>query len=157
MEAPPPSIQNIVTQTHQHIKDFQVSVSPQENLRDVQENHLVQEERYFRLLGLLGGVEVWHNTTQPVLVTHARGDSHALAVNFVRAAARLPYTVLLYNLGLKPYSLTVVSNYCNSSKCAIIDFDLEVFPSHVSDESIHAFRPLIIQGLPFGTSLHNFV
>ncbi|CAG9783447.1 unnamed protein product [Diatraea saccharalis] len=136
---PPPSIQNIVTQTHQHIKDFQ------ENLRDVEENHLVQEERYFRLLGLDGHLEPWHNTTQPVLVTHARGDEHALAVTFVRAAARLPYTVLLYNLGLKPYSLAMVSNYCNSSKCAIIDFDLEAFPSHVSDESIHAFRPLIIQ------------
>ncbi|XP_052752700.1 uncharacterized protein LOC113522215 isoform X2 [Galleria mellonella] len=136
---PPQSIQSIVTQTHQHIKDFQ------ENLRDVEENNLVQEERYFRLLGLDGHVELWHNTTLPVLVTYARGDSHAMAVSFVRAAARLPYTVLLYNLGLKPYSLSVVSNYCNSSKCAIIDFDLEAFPSHVSDESIHAFRPLIIQ------------
>ncbi|KAM3961767.1 uncharacterized protein ACR2FA_004086 [Aphomia sociella] len=142
---PPQSIQSIVTQTHQHIKDFQVSISPQENLRDVEENHLVQEETYFRLLGLDGHTELWHNTTVPVLVTYARGDSHAMAVSFVRAAARLPYTVLLYNLGLKPYSLSVVSNYCNSSKCAIIDFDLEVFPSHISDESIHAFRPLIIQ------------
>ncbi|XP_059061265.1 uncharacterized protein LOC131854149 [Achroia grisella] len=142
---PPQSIQSIVTQTHQQIKDFQVSVSPQENLRDVEESQLVQEERYFRVLGLDGHVEVWHNTTLPVLVTYARGDSHAMAVSFVRAAARLPYTVLLYNLGLKPYSLSMVSNYCNSSKCAIIDFDLEAFPSHVSDESIHAFRPLIIQ------------
>ncbi|XP_060810907.1 uncharacterized protein LOC106139140 isoform X2 [Amyelois transitella] len=136
---PPQSIQTIVIQTHQHIKDFQ------ENLRDVEENHLVQEKRYFKLLGLDGQVEQWHNTTLPVLVTYARGDDHALAVSFVRAAQQLPFTVLLYNLGLKPYSLSVVSNYCNSSKCAIIDFDLEAFPSHVSDESIHAFRPLIIQ------------
>lgn len=141
---PPQSIQNIVTQTHQHIKDFQASLS-QEQLRDVEEKHLVEEERYGRLLGLGAHAQPWHNTTLPVLVTHARGDAHALAVSFVRAAATLPYTVLLYNLGLKPYSLSVVSNYCNSSKCAIIDFDLEAFPSHVADESIHAFRPLIIQ------------
>ncbi|XP_053625602.1 uncharacterized protein LOC128683717 isoform X2 [Plodia interpunctella] len=136
---PPQSIQTIVIQTHQHFKDFQ------ENLRDVEENHLVQEKRYFKLLGLDGQVELWHNTTVPVLVSYARGDDHALAVSFVRAAQQLPFTVLLYNLGLKPYSLGVVSNYCNSSKCAIIDFDLGAFPSHVSDESIHAFRPLIIQ------------
>ncbi|XP_049867128.1 uncharacterized protein LOC126367584 isoform X2 [Pectinophora gossypiella] len=133
---PPQSIQNIVTQTHQHIKDFQ------ENLRDVEESNLVAEERYMRRLL---GAERWHNSSTPALVTHVRGDAHAPAVSFVRAAARLPYTVLLYNLGLKPYSLSVVQNYCNSSKCAVIDFDLDEFPSHVSDESIHAFRPLIIQ------------
>ncbi|XP_022819275.1 uncharacterized protein LOC111351545 isoform X2 [Spodoptera litura] len=136
---PPQSIQSIVTQTHQHLKDFQ------ENLRDVEENHLVQEEQYSRLLGLDGHQELWHNTTLPALVTYARNDAHAEAVSFIRAAAKLPYTVLLYNLGLKPYSLSVVSNYCNSSKCAIIDLDLDTFPSHVSDESIHAVRPLIIQ------------
>ncbi|XP_023941116.1 uncharacterized protein LOC112048014 isoform X2 [Bicyclus anynana] len=136
---PPQSFQNIVTQTHQHIKDFQ------EQLRDEEEQHLVQEERYLRLVGLEGQTEAWHNTTVPALVTHARNDEHALVVAFVRAAARLPYTILVYNLGLKPYSLAMVSNYCNSSKCAVIDFDLELFPSHVSDESISAFRPLIIQ------------
>ncbi|CAH0604476.1 unnamed protein product [Chrysodeixis includens] len=142
---PPQSIQSIVTQTHQHIKDFQASLSLQENLRDVEENHLVQEEQYERLLGLDGRQEPWHNTSLPALVTYARNDAHAQAVSFVRAAAKLPYTVLLYNLGLKPYSLAVVSNYCNSSKCAIIELDLGAFPSHVSDESIHAVRPLIIQ------------
>lgn len=141
---PPQSIQSIVTQTHQHIKDFQVSL-PQENLRDVQENHLVQEEKYERILGLGGKAEAWHNTTTPAIVTYSRGDAHAQAVAFVRAIARLPYTVLLYNIGLKPYSLAVISNYCNSSKCAVVDFDLSDFPSHVSDESIHSFRPLIIQ------------
>ncbi|XP_012552674.1 uncharacterized protein LOC114245716 isoform X2 [Bombyx mandarina] len=136
---PPQSIQSIVTQTHQHIKDFQ------ENLRDVEESNLVQEDRYEKLVGLGSHVEPWKNCTKPVLLTYARGDQHAQVVGFVRAAAKLPYTILLYNLGLKSYSLTVVSNYCNSSKCAIIDFDLDAFPSHVSDESIYAFRPLIIQ------------
>ncbi|XP_013140666.1 PREDICTED: uncharacterized protein LOC106105010 isoform X1 [Papilio polytes] len=141
---PPQSIQNIVTQTHQHIKDFQAWV-PQEKLRDVEASHLVADEEYARLLGLDGRAEPWRNTTLPALVTYARGDAHALAVAFVRHAARLPYTVLVYNIGLKPYSLSVVSSYCNSSKCAVVDFDLSAFPSHVSDESIYAFRPLIIQ------------
>ncbi|XP_038215452.1 uncharacterized protein LOC119834961 [Zerene cesonia] len=136
---PPQSFQNIVSQTHQHIKDFQ------EQLRDVEERHLVQEERYLALVGLSGHVEAWKNTTLPVIVTHARNDEHALVVAFIRAVQKLPYTILVYNIGLKPYSLNVVSNYCNSSKCAVMDFDLSMFPSHVADESITAFRPLIIQ------------
>ncbi|XP_028158298.1 uncharacterized protein LOC114351328, partial [Ostrinia furnacalis] len=138
---PPQSIQSIVTQTHQHIKDFQVSVSPQESLRDVEGSHLVQEERYLRAAGLRARAPA---AAAPALVTYARQD-HALAVSFVRHAAALPYPVLVYNLGLKPYSLAVLSSFCNSSKCSVVDFDLAAFPSHVSDESIHAFRPLIIQ------------
>ncbi|XP_045491221.1 uncharacterized protein LOC123691059 isoform X2 [Colias croceus] len=141
---PPQSFQNIVSQTHQHIKDFQVSL-PQDQLRDVEERHLVQEERYLALVGLSGHVEAWKNTTLPAIVTHARNNEHALVVAFIRAAQKLPYTILVYNIGLKPYSLNVVSNYCNSSKCAVVDFDLNMFPSHVADESITAFRPLIIQ------------
>ncbi|OWR52100.1 hypothetical protein KGM_204760 [Danaus plexippus plexippus] len=136
---PPQSFQSIVTQTHQHIKDFQ------EQLRDVEEQHLVQEERYLRLVGLEGHTDLWHNTSVPVIVTHTRNEDHATVIDFILSAARLPYTVLIYNLGLKPYSLAVITNYCNSSKCAIVDFDLELFPSHVSDESITAYRPLIIQ------------
>lgn len=91
--------------------DIQESVSVQENLRDVSENHLVEEERYLRQLGLAGpgGVERWRNTTVPALVTYARGDAHAMAVEFALHAATLPYTLLLYNIGLKPASLAIVS------------------------------------------------
>lgn len=83
----------------------------QDKLRDVEDSVLVAEERFARLLGLGPGAQAlrWHNTTLPVLVTHASSDHHAEAVSFVRAAHHLPYTVLLYNLGLKPYSLAVVS------------------------------------------------
>lgn len=82
---------------------------PQEKLRDVEENNLVQEERYERLVGLGGHVDPWRNTTVPVLVTYGRTDGHALLVSFVHAAARFPYTILVYNLDLQPYSLAVVS------------------------------------------------
>ncbi|XP_037973444.2 uncharacterized protein LOC105386958 isoform X1 [Plutella xylostella] len=140
----PQSIQSIVTQTHQHIKDFQLHPS-QEKLKDVEQSTLVARGRYFQQLGLEGALEAWRNVTAPALVSHAHGDGHAAAVAFIRAAARLPHTVLMYNLGLTPHSLAVVSNYCNSSKCVIMDLDLSVFPSHVADLSIHAFRPIIIQ------------
>lgn len=84
---------------------------PQEQLRDVEERHLVQEERYLGLVGLAGHVELWKNTTVPVLMTYARDDDHALVVSFIQAAQKLPYTILVYNIGLKPYSLNVVCMY----------------------------------------------
>lgn len=68
----------------------------------------MQEDKYLRLVGLEGHTELWHNTTVPVIVTHGRNDDHAPIVAFVRDAAKLPYTVLVYNLGLRPYSLAVV-------------------------------------------------
>ncbi|GBP32068.1 hypothetical protein EVAR_21102_1 [Eumeta japonica] len=90
--------------------------------------------------------ELWHNVSVPSIVTYARGEQHAQAVGFIRAvAARLPHSLLLYNLGLTSHSYNIITNYCNSSKCIIIDFNLDAFPSHVSDENIHAYRPLIIQ------------
>lgn len=36
-------------------------------------------------------------------------------------------------------------NYCNSTYCQVVNFDLSDFPSHVEDDVLHAFRPIIIQ------------
>lgn len=83
----------------------------QEKLKDVEQSTLVARGRYFQQLGLEGALEAWRNVTAPALVSHAHGDGHAAAVAFIRAAARLPHTVLMYNLGLTPHSLAVVSNY----------------------------------------------
>lgn len=83
-------------------------MSVQESLRDVQEAASAAEARYAALLGLQPAPARWHNTTLPVLVTYARGDAHAQAVGFLQDAARLPYSVLLYDLGLKPTSLQIV-------------------------------------------------
>lgn len=138
----PDSLQTIVTQTHQQIKNFQ------ENFKEVEENHLL-EDKYLSILGFnnRSPVEVWHNTSVPAVVSYVLDGQHAQAVGFVKnILTRLPtFTVILYNLGLSKQSLDVVSTYCNSSKCMILDFDLDQFPSHVKDESLHAFRPLIIQ------------
>lgn len=38
-----------------------------------------------------------------------------------------------------------MTNYCNSSHCQVINFDLSTFPSHVDEDRGHAYRPLIIQ------------
>ena len=38
-----------------------------------------------------------------------------------------------------------LQSHCNSSRCSVINFELSFFPSHVEEERLHAFRPLIIQ------------
>jgi hypothetical protein len=38
-----------------------------------------------------------------------------------------------------------LQSHCNSSRCSVINFELSFFPSHVEEERLRAFRPLIIQ------------
>ncbi|KAJ9594859.1 hypothetical protein L9F63_013847, partial [Diploptera punctata] len=68
-------------------------------------------------------------------------------VGFARNVAHfLPnHTALIYNLGLGQYALQLLQSHCNSSRCNVVNFELTFFPSHVEEERIHAFRPLIIQ------------
>ncbi|XP_023706719.1 uncharacterized protein LOC111864022 [Cryptotermes secundus] len=44
-----------------------------------------------------------------------------------------------------PIIVTYLQGHCNSSRCSVINFELSFFPSHVEEERLHAFRPLIIQ------------
>ncbi|XP_077287866.1 uncharacterized protein LOC143912448 [Arctopsyche grandis] len=137
----PDSLQHIVTQTHQQIRYFQ------ENLKEAEEKHLQADEKYLNLLGLVGKTEEWHNTSVPAIVSYVFDGQYVQAIGLVRnIGSKLPnHTLILYDLGLSKYSLNKVQTYCNSSKCMIINFDLSVFPSHVSEERLHAYRPLIIQ------------
>jgi hypothetical protein len=43
------------------------------------------------------------------------------------------------------YFLFQLQSHCNSSRCSVVNFELSFFPSHVEEERLHAFRPLIIQ------------
>lgn len=59
---------------------------------------------------------------------------------------KLPNEVLLiYNLGLSEDDTRALNNYCNTTKCSVITYDLSQFPSYVTDEHMHAYRPLIIK------------
>lgn len=53
--------------------------------------------------------------------------------------------LLIYDLGLSEEDLRALSAYCNSSRCTVITFDLTVFPSYVSDQRMHAYRPIVIK------------
>uniref|UniRef100_A0A1B0D3X2 Uncharacterized protein n=2 Tax=Phlebotomus papatasi TaxID=29031 RepID=A0A1B0D3X2_PHLPP len=61
-------------------------------------------------------------------------------------AQRLPNEpLLIYDLGLSDEDFRGISGFCNSSKCSVISYDLRLYPSHVMDEEMHAFRPLLIK------------
>lgn len=47
-------------------------------------------------------------------------------------------------------------NYCGGNHCQIITFSLNDFPSHVQDDNLHAFRPLIIQVTNFSLIFAQF-
>ncbi|XP_073971029.1 uncharacterized protein isoform X2 [Rhodnius prolixus] len=111
------------------------------------------DERYLTLVGLSGDHprlypdDVWTNSSLPVVVSYVRTGDLGQAVGLARNIAHfLPnHTLLIYNFGLPEQQLQTLANYCNNSRCVLVKFELSVFPPHVSDENLHAFRPLIIQ------------
>ncbi|XP_061401297.1 uncharacterized protein LOC133337049 [Musca vetustissima] len=53
--------------------------------------------------------------------------------------------LMIYDLGLSEEELRALTAYCNNSRCTVISYDLSVFPSHVADQRMHAYRPIIIK------------
>ncbi|KAB0794998.1 hypothetical protein PPYR_11837 [Photinus pyralis] len=142
----PSSIQDIVTSTHQQLRNFK------DTLRDAETKTLVADEKYLQMLGFvdkprLYPTDVWHNTSLPVIVTYVLEGQESQAIGFANNIGKvLPNnTILIYNIGLGSYGLRMLQNYCNSSRCQVISFNLNEFPSHVEDEALRAYRPVVIQ------------
>lgn len=143
----PATIKNIVTSTNEQIQNFK------DNLRDAETKTLVADEKLLELLGFtdesprLYPKDVWKNTSLPVIVTYVLEGQESQAVGLISNVAKvlLNNTILVYNLGLTDYGLKILQNYCNSSRCQVITLDLYDFPSHIQDEVLHAYRPIVIQ------------
>lgn len=143
----PATIQNIVSTTHQQIRNFK------DTLRDAETKTFVADEKHLARLGLTAETrrlypdDMWYNSTLPVIVTYVMEGQESQAVGLINNLAKLlpNNSILVYNLGLGNYGYRTLLNYCNSSRCIVIPFKLNDFPSHIGDESLHAFRPLIIQ------------
>ncbi|EFA09775.1 uncharacterized protein LOC100322888 [Tribolium castaneum] len=142
----PETIQNIVSTTHQQIRNFK------DTFRDVDSKTLAADEKYLTLLGFTDSPrlyphDIWRNTSLPVIVTYVMEGQESQAVGLINNVGRvLPNnTILVYNLGLGNYGLKTLLNYCNNSRCQALTFSLANFPSHVDEESIRAYRPLVIQ------------
>ncbi|KAL3270007.1 hypothetical protein HHI36_009064 [Cryptolaemus montrouzieri] len=142
----PEAIQNIVSSTHQQLRNFQ------DNLRDAESKTLKADEKYLKLLGFTKTPryypnDIWRNTSLPVIVTSVRegqeSQVYSLMSNIVRIFPN--NTLLVYDLGLSTYTLKFLLNHCNSSRCQVQMFMFSNFPSHITKEDTHAYRPLIIQ------------
>nr|CAD7596667.1 unnamed protein product [Timema genevievae] len=131
-----PTIESIVSETHKQLHNLKTF---KENLENAEEKRLVADDKYLTLLGFV---------EQPrQFPGDVRDGQEQQGVGFARNTAHfLPnHTTLIYNLGLSQYGLQMLQANCNSSRCVIVNFDLELFPSHVEEERLHAYRPLVIQ------------
>ncbi|KAK9881682.1 hypothetical protein WA026_017198 [Henosepilachna vigintioctopunctata] len=142
----PEAIQNIVSTTHQQFRNFQ------DNLRDAESKTLVADEKYLTYLGFkkiprLYPNDIWRNTSLPVIVTTVREGQESQVYGLISNIFKIfpNNTLLVYDLGLSSYTLKFLLNYCNNSRCQIQSFMFSNFPSHVTKEDTHAYRPLIIQ------------
>ncbi|KAI1309378.1 hypothetical protein HDE_00028 [Halotydeus destructor] len=160
---PKPSISSIVSETNRQLakplKKLKEVVSPAvsdsadyylEPDQHKQENDVTK-----KYLGSLGFVEdprlfpslIWRNVTLPVLVSAVKAGMATEAASFIKSVhVRLPdYTLLLFDLGLDEDDFETISAKCNTTSCSVRKFSFDDYPSHVSDLSLSAFRPLIIQ------------
>lgn len=138
-----PSIQTLVTETHKQLRSFQ------ENLKDVEEKRLVTDSKYLALLGL--DMEI---STTPVvpnqnvtIVSLLRPGSEQQLYGFVKNVTHyLPnYNIVIYSVGLNEEALTNVRTICNSSRCGVVQLNLNPYPAHAEDDRLHVYRPLVIQ------------
>lgn len=133
------SIKNIMSQTHEQLRNLQ------NNLRDSSEPHPEMDPKY---LAQLGFTQSLYNGTRHnfSIVTYAlAGDVASTILYAQNIAAKLPSELLLiYDLGLAESDLHTLQAFCNSTRCSVITFELATLPSYITDENMHAFRPIII-------------
>ncbi|XP_050462848.1 uncharacterized protein LOC126857452 isoform X2 [Cataglyphis hispanica] len=139
-----PSIQTLVTETHKQLRNFQ------ENLKDVEEKRLVTDSKYLALLGLDGQTSTTPISLKPqnvTVVSLVRPGNEQYIYGFVRNISHfLPNnSIVIYSVGLNEDSLQNIRFACNSTRCNVIHFDLSPFPAHVEDDTLHVYRPLVIQ------------
>nr|XP_031836315.1 uncharacterized protein LOC116428620 [Nomia melanderi] len=139
-----PSIQTLVTETHKQLRNFQ------ENFKDVEEKRLVTDSKYLAMLGLDGQTSTtpFSPKSQNVtVVSLIRPGNEQHIYGFVRNVSHfLPNnSIVIYSVGLNEDSLQNIRAICNSTKCNVTQFDTSPFPTHVEDDRLHVYRPLVIQ------------
>lgn len=88
-----------------------------------------------------------NNKLNFTVVSYVLSGQTAAAISLIQnIVSKLPNdTLLLYDVGLSEDDSRALNTYCNNTKCSVIVYDLSVFPAYVSDEKMHAFRPLLIK------------
>lgn len=116
-------------------------------VRDSSEQHPEMDPKY---LALLGFTQPLYNGTRHnfSIVTYALAGEVASTILYAQnIATKLPNEqLLIYDLGLSEVDLHTLQAFCNSTRCTVISFGdrLAPLPSYVTDENMHAFRPIVI-------------
>lgn len=146
-----PTLHSIVSETHKQLNNLK---NLKDNLKATERIELTVDEKYLQVLGFTSSprlypADAWNNATLPVFVTTAASGQTNLALGFINSVRRhFPdRTVVVYDLGLAEYELTMIAQLCNSSLCFVKKFNFDDFPTHVSDSTFMAYRPLIIQDM----------
>ncbi|XP_055541237.1 uncharacterized protein LOC129727428 [Wyeomyia smithii] len=133
------SIKSIVSQTHEQLRNLK------NNLREASEHHPEMDPKYLAQLGFTQSI---YNGTRSnfSVVTYALAGEVASTILYAQnIAAKLPMEqLLIYDLGLLEMDLHALQSFCNSSRCTVITYDVSTLPSYITDENMHAFRPIII-------------
>lgn len=108
------------------------------------------DSKYLALLGLDGQTSTTPVILKPqnvTVVSLVRPGNEQYIYGFVRNVSHfLPNnSIVIYSVGLNEDSLQSVRVACNSTRCNVIHFDLSPFPAHVEDDTLHVYRPLVIQ------------
>lgn len=105
------------------------------------------DPKYLHLLGFNKPYETNASRIPFSIVTYILNGQAPSAILLIQnIAQKLPNeTLLLYDLGLSEDDSRSLTTFCNTSKCTVIPYALARFPSHVADERMHAFRPLLIK------------
>lgn len=105
------------------------------------------DPKYLQLLGFNNPTQRNATRINFSIVTYVLNGQAPSAILLIQNIAQklANETLLIYDLGLSEEDSRSLTTYCNNSKCTVIPYDLTKFPSHVADEHMHAFRPLIIK------------
>lgn len=108
------------------------------------------DPKYLSLLGFTNPIHqnlsngIRQNFSIVTYILNGQAPSAILLIQNV--AVKLPNeTLLLYDIGLSDDDSRALNTFCNNTKCSVITYDLTHFPSYVTDEHMHAFRPIIIK------------
>lgn len=80
-------------------------------------------------------------------MTLIRPGSELNAYGFIRNITHFLPTnnIIIYAVSLNDDALQNLRANCNSTKCNVVQFDLDPFPNHAEDDRLHVYRPLVIQ------------
>lgn len=115
----------------------------QHEQQNIDNSHSTQSRVYKQTSHLFNSTKV--NFTIVTYVQEGQAPSAILLSQNI--ALKFPNEhLIIYDLGLSEEDLKSLNAYCNNSiRCTVISYDLSVFPSHVADQRMHAYRPLVIK------------